>query len=188
MRLWLRAHSSRGYATRHVSSPRVTTTPPSNVRRNLAGSVSRLLSSIVWSWVPRSIEGPGPSLPLRPTLDHSPPLVHSSAPLASRPLSRVRCGRGNEGLRLEREEPHVDPDHEPRHRRTAERRRPARVGGRGVVSQRGPRPRLRPGAGARPALLRREDAPAPPLLDRLSRRLAGGRAQRARPCPRCRDA
>src|SRR5437667_6661588 len=57
--------------------PRVRTIPSANSCRNLAGRVSRFLSSIVCSNSPRSIAGPRSYLPLSSTVNHVTPLVHS---------------------------------------------------------------------------------------------------------------
>src|SRR5437868_1702669 len=59
--------------------PRVSTIPSAKASRNLAGSVRRLLSSIVCSYSPRSIRVPSRS-PLRPTLNHIVPRRNPLAP------------------------------------------------------------------------------------------------------------
>src|SRR5262245_58642647 len=68
--------------------PRVSTTPAANAVRNLAGSVSRFLSSIVCSCSPRSMSGALRVIPRLPTLDQNTPHRNTSRPRSDRP--RVR--------------------------------------------------------------------------------------------------
>src|SRR5947208_11533429 len=80
--------------------------PSSNAFRNFAGSVRRFLSSIVCSYSPRSMGPALPIPPLRPTINHNVPQVHSSwttpTPAARRGPSGLDAGLGGSEAGRER--------------------------------------------------------------------------------------
>src|SRR2546430_10191952 len=78
--------------------PLVSTIPAAKDSRNLAGRVRRLLSSIVCSYSPRSIQLSF-SPPLRPTLDHIDPQRNPLAPRKGQ-LQAIDLGLGTRETRL----------------------------------------------------------------------------------------
>src|SRR5439155_9673646 len=84
------ANSATGNTYRQRSCPLVITTPPARSSRNLAGRISRPLSSRRGVWVPRNI-GPLPPRPSRiPPGPAEPARLHHRAPLYSTSLHRQR--------------------------------------------------------------------------------------------------